>query len=355
MSNIVKNFDSRSILYLIIAFSVFISVSSCKQRKTQPLELHGNTMGTTYTIKMDRFLPNVQTKIDSALVSINSKFSTYDSTSQISKINQPKAVICFKDENLEFKNLLSLSQQINIATNGYFDPTVMPLVNYWGFGPIKNKQDTIDNSKIDSVLNFVGLEKLQWSNDSGELCFTKDYVESSLDLSAIAKGYAVDEIASLISDLGAESYMVEIGGEVRAKGVNKEGEVWKIGIDRPETTSNLNERKLQAIVKVQDKALASSGNYRNFYKINDDLIGHTINPKTGRPEVNNLLAVSVLANNCATADGYATGFMAMGLDLAKQIVASDSNLDAYFIYLDSSENIKVYYSEGFEKYLVEAK
>jgi thiamine biosynthesis lipoprotein len=231
----------------------------------------------------------------------------------------------------------------------------MPLVKYWGFGPDKLIREHINQSEIDSLLNFVGFEKFNWTNLNGNLCVKKSFPQTSIDLNAIAPGYGVDIVAKLLQKLGAQNYMIEIGGEVIAKGYNLDNEVWKIGIDQPISGEDLENRKLQAIVQLKDKALATSGNYRNFHNVNGEIVGHTINPNTGRPEINNLLSVTVITNDCATADGLATGFMAMGYEAASKIANDIEGVYAYFIYLDENKNIQTNYTEGFKDILVPLK
>jgi thiamine biosynthesis lipoprotein len=346
-------FKLSTCILSFVLILLFLNGCKSKLNTSAPLEFSGETMGTTYSIKLDKEIKGIQFKVDSTLLVMNKIFSTYDSTSQISKINySSRQITCISDTLLEFINVLNLSKKIFESTNQYFDPTVMPLVNYWGFGPEKLIRDDIDSLTIDSLLNLVGLMNINWTNIQGNLCVKKHHPNASIDLSAIAKGYAVDAVARLLQKLGVQNYMVEIGGEVVAKGLNENNEVWKIGIDQPKSSNDLENRQLQAIVELKDKALATSGNYRNFHEINGEIIGHTINPKTGRPEINNLLAVSVLADDCATADGFATGFMAMGYEQALKIANELEQIDAYFIYLDEQKNIKTSYTAGFEAFLV---
>jgi thiamine biosynthesis lipoprotein len=343
--------------FLILSFIFFVFVG-CKQKQNlaAPLEFNGAAMGTTYSIKLDKAIPGIQYKVDSTLAVFNKIFSTYDSTSQISKVNFSKRdITCVSDTLLAFFELLNISKRVYEATNHFFDPTVMPLVKYWGFGPDKLIREHINQSEIDSLLNFVGFEKFNWTNLNGNLCVKKSFPQTSIDLNAIAPGYGVDIVAKLLQKLGAQNYMIEIGGEVIAKGYNLDNEVWKIGIDQPISGEDLENRKLQAIVQLKDKALATSGNYRNFHKVNGEIVGHTINPNTGRPEINNLLSVTVITNDCATADGLATGFMAMGYEAASKIANGIEGVEAYFIYLDEDKNIQTNYTDGFKEILVPLK
>ena len=307
-------------------------------------------MGTYYALTFkDSLERDLQVEIDQLLDEINGEVSTYVDTSIISKFNQSKEGISLGENFAEshfYKNL-----QVAIAlykvTNRNFDPTVMPLVNYWGFGYDGNRIiDGIDTLKIKELLESVGLEKtvaLDDTRGNGSFCL-KVNRNTKLDFSALAKGYAVDQIADLLEKKGITNYLVDIGGEVKAKGKNRKGEWWKIGIKTPKEGVSIND--YSEIVVLQDRALATSGNYINFYEVDGQKFSHTINPFTGFPERSNLLSASVFYADCIYADALATAFMVMGLDKSYELAKTIEDLDALFIYADQAGELKVKYTDN---------
>jgi len=304
------------------------------------MSFRGETMGTYYSITAKSNSTNLQNGVDSVLSAFESIFSTYDPSSLISGLNaSDEDLYCLPDRLGHFANVLSVSKEAYENTEGAFDPTVMPLVRYWGFSNEKIKRSDFDSLVIDSLLTIVGFDKLKWeSNVKNELCFHRSVSSVSLDLSAVAKGYGVDVLATWFKELGITDFMIEIGGEIVARGKNARQQWWMIGIEKPNSTTDISQREKHAIVAIQDMAIASSGNYRNFYELNGKLIGHTIDPVSGMPEVNDLLSVSVTASDCAYADALATGFMALGYKRSMAIADSLPGIEALFIHLDSSGN-----------------
>ncbi len=304
----------------------------------------GYTQGTSYRITYNS--PdsiNYQPDIERILQRFDTSLSTYLPVSIISRINQNDTTV--RVDNY-FRNVFMKSKEVNDASHGAFDITVGPIVNAWGFGP--EDRIAIDSSVIDSLLQYIGMEKVQLKNDK----IVKKYPGIKLDVNAIAQGYSADVVAEFLNKKKVKDFMVEIGGEVVANGVNKKGIPWRIGIDKPIEDGNLENRELQAIVQLKNKALATSGNYRKFYEEDGIKYAHSINPKTGYPEKSNLLSVTVLADDGITADAFATAFMIMGLDKSYNIVNSRNDLEAYFIYSDIEGKFKVKYSEGFKKIIV---
>jgi len=301
---------------------------------------------------------NYKKEVDSILVDINQAVSTYIPDSDISKFNKLKSGEAVK-LNDHFKENLDESEIIQESTDGFFDPSVMPLVNYWGFGYKEKKPvNKIDSIAVDSILKFVGWEKLEIPfyhhtfhngmegvmilNDS----ISKNIQNAQLDFSAIAKGYAVDVIAEFFEEKNIQNYLVEIGGELRTKGVNDKGKLWTTAISTPKINAQLND--FHAIIQVENKGIATSGNYRNFHQVGEDWYGHTINPKTGFPEKSNLLSVTVLADDCMSADGFATAMMVMGLEKAKALTEKLEYLDAFFIFANEKGELETLYTKGFE-------
>jgi len=341
------------------------SQSSQQAASTNYQQIQGETMGTTYNINYaDAQGRDFKPSVDSLLQVLNNEVSTYIPTSTISQFNQAQdsynlgvdSVIIVKNEGEGaiyekrqfFTDNYFLSRSVYEKTDGYFDPTVMPLVNYWGFGYTPKEPVTaVDSVKIDSLIAFVGMGNLEFSGE--ELVKTAPGVQ--LDFSAVAKGYGVDLIGLLLEERGVTDYMVEIGGEVRARGKNPKGEFWSIGVNTPvEYTSTSN---LQVALLLDNKSVATSGNYRNFYEVEGVKYSHTINPKTGFPERNTLLSASVLADDCATADAYATACMVLGTERAFELVNSMDELEAYFIYSTSDGGMDVRFTEGMRERIKE--
>ena len=263
----------------------------------------------------------------------------FNPKSTISQINRNETDAA--DEMLS--EVLRLSFTVNKATDGAFDPTVAPLVNAWGFG-FKNGQLPND-AQVDSLLALVGLSGIHLQDGK----ITKDNPLSILDFSAIAKGYGVDRVAQVLRDKGIKNFMVEIGGEVVTEGINDKGEIWRIGINKPDDDSTSTNMELQDIIALSGKAIATSGNYRNYYISEGRKIAHTINPKTGYPAQQDILSSTVMAPSCAEADAFATAFMVLGLERAKQVLQRQPQLEAYFIYTDNQGEYQTWCTQGFKK------
>ena len=307
------------------------------------VEVTGETMGTTYTIKyLHEGQEDLKPSIDSVLRAVNQSLSTYIPDSEISLFNKGTV---YKFQLPYFFPVLERSLEVYKKTYGAFDPTIGPLVNVWGFGP--DDTQTPDSSTVDSLMQYVGFDSVYF--DSISVCKLKKGVK--LDLSAIAKGYGVDVVAAFLKGKGIENMMVEIGGEVICFGRNSDGNLWKIGINNP--LMELEGESIQAVVKLVDKALATSGNYRNYYIKDGVKYAHTISPKTGYPVTRSLLSASVFANDCMTADAYATAFMVLGVDSARNILRNTDNLDAFLVFSDSEGKIKTYSSAGIKPFIKE--
>lgn len=331
-----------------------------KVAKTAYQKLSGQTMGTTYnlTVKTDEMTTTLYNDIDKLLDEINYEVNTYFDSSLITLFNQSLDGITFNNKfvsadspNRHFLMNYYLARQIHDATNGNFDPTIMPFVQYWGFGREKRPVNNANKKIIDSLIQFVGMDKVSWDESTRRLSKTAPGV--SLDFSAIAKGYAVDAFCELLERKGIKDYFVEIGGEVRAKGKNPRGQTWVVGIATPDPAAKLTDLKAQ--VKLYNMALASSGNYRNFYETNGRKYGHTLDPKTGMPKSTDLLSASIFAEDCMTADAYATACMVMGLKDALELIESTEGLEAYFIYGNEEGEMEVKYTDGVKGFLVYEK
>jgi thiamine biosynthesis lipoprotein len=324
-------------IILTLLLIVFIS---CKNNNSKLTVLQGNAIGTTFSIKyLGTSTINFEAKIDSLIKAVNKSTSTYIPTSDISKINKGDTTVVVDSF---FEEVFKKSEKIYLETNGDFDPTVGILVNAWGFGPEKAIEN-LDSTKIKDLLKFVGFNKVRINNKR----VFKLYPEIYFDFNAIGKGYLVDVIGRLFEEYNIENYMVEIGGEIRAKGVNQKGDYWKIAIENPNEDGT---RTFATIIQLKNESIATSGNYRKYRTTTDGKkYVHTINTKTGYASESNLLSASViLKGDCANVDGYATAFMAMGLEKSKVFLENNTALKAFLIYADEEGNLQTYKTANFD-------
>ena len=304
----VKSFSlTSSIVFLIFLIS-------CENGSTPSgnyLKINGFAQGSTFSIIYDD-QRDLSTEINAVLTDFDKELSTYDKESFISEINNSNDS-CFSLKDHEwFETCFHYAEFFYNETGGKFNPSIYPLVDYWGF--YTNTIPRIDSNYIrDSILPLLVLDENFTVLDSGQnsyICKTSQ--SAKLDFNAIAQGYSVDVISNLLESKNIQNYMVEIGGEIRVRGLNHKGERWKIGIERPVDSSYIGEHGFQRIVNLDNQALATSGNYRKFKTINGNRVSHTLNPLTGYPANNNLLSVSVITDKASTADALATSFMVMG-------------------------------------------
>ncbi|HNP08353.1 MAG TPA: FAD:protein FMN transferase [Cyclobacteriaceae bacterium] len=332
MNNRVKN----ALYSIALVILVFVVWKYRQSNSVNEIKIEGKTMGTAYHITYyDKESRNFNAQIDSLLIVFNQSLSTYIKGSEISDFNEGNSL---RFNSPFFLPVLEKSKEVEALSKGAFDPTVMPLVNAWGFGPGKKLKP--DSSKIDSIMEFVGFEKIQFNRDS----IWKNDVRVQLDFSAIAKGYGVDVVADYLKSMGVTDWFIEIGGEISAFGKNQKlDKTWEAAILDPSSTyENLINK---AYVKLEDKAMATSGNYFNFYEENGKKYSHTINPSSGYTIQHELLSASVFADDCMTADAWATAFMVMGKDKAIKKLEQIGELDAFLIY--STENgIETFVTEG---------
>ena len=319
-----------------ISVLLFI-LTGCEKKQ----HIRGEAFGTTYSIFFFHENSSMfRTKIDSIIEIVNSNFSTYQKSSTISRWNTGETTIAL---DKHFIHIFQKADSIWKLTNGAFDPTVGVLTNAWGFGSGETLHD-LDSIKIDSLLDFVGMEKLQLQSDR----LISSVKGMSLDFNAFAKGYALDLVADMFGKHGVTDFLIEIGGEVIAKGNNK-GKGWKIGIDTPLDGIR---HDFFSILELTDKAMATSGNYRKYYWKHGKKIVHTIYPKTGYPQQNMLKGVSVIADDCLTADAFATAFMVIGLQKSKEILETHTpKLDALLIWENEKKELKSFATEYFEKHM----
>ena len=309
-----------SLLSLFIAF-----IFSCSKPANKKI-ISGYSFGTSFSIQFEKNNDEntIKNKIDSLFKIVNNSFSTYISDSDISKINRGDSLLVVDDH---FKKVFLKSYEIWELSQGFFDPTVGSLVNAYGFGP-ENKIKNFSKKQLDSLIELTGFSKVSLTSEG---TIKKKYSNIYLDFNAIGKGYIVDLISELLISYDIKNFLIEIGGEIIAKGKNpNSGDFWKVAIDNP---SQKNNRQFIKTIFLKNKALATSVNYRKY--IIDSLTGkkyvHTINPKNGKSFQSKILSVSVLASDCMTADAWATALMVMPFRLSKSIIESIEGIDAYWI------------------------
>ena len=333
-------------LIIIVAILLVVFLISRSHKKGDYMRIAGFTQGTTYHITYEsKSGEDLKTSVDSMLADFDRSLSTYLPASLITRFNNNEPGL---HADKKFTDVFIKSYEVFKKTDGAFDITVAPIVNALGFGTSKDTLN-VDSTMIDSLRQYVGMDKVKLQGDT--LVKTDSHV--TLDVNALAQGYSVDVVADYLENRKIKNYMVEIGGEVRARGKNEQGDYWRIGIDKPVDGNNFPGTELQSIVKLNDHSLATSGNYRKFYEKNGIKYVHTINPKTGYPVISNLLSATVVASDCMTADAYATAFMVMGTDRSIKFLNENRFLDAYLIYSDEKGDFKVYYTKGLKKYIAE--
>lgn len=321
-------------LLLLIIGTIFIAREQHKPQTFQ--EEEGNIFGTVFHVTYESdtsLLPQIM----SELHRVDNSLSMFNPSSTISKLNSGETELTDSLVRIVF----ALSQQISKATNGAFDVTVAPLVNAWGFG-FKHQQ-LPDSTQVDSLLPLVNWRNI--SIDKKQRLIKSD-PRMILDFSAIAKGFGADLVASLFRRHNIENFMIEIGGEIVLNGTNPKGQPWRIGISKPDEKQN---GQLQQTITLNNGAMATSGNYRNFYTTKDGKrLAHTIDPRTGYPVQHSILSATVLAPTCAMADAFATSFMVLGLDSAQSILKSHPELQAYFIIDAGNGNYSTATSSNWE-------
>ena len=336
--------------------------SSDQTSQDKSFEYYGNTQGTTFAVIVNDEISIKSEEIDTLLRHFDLALSTYIPNSTITKLNEaPAGVFAYKDTHGYFNDCYLLSREVYELTMGAFDPTVYPLVDGWGF--MKNIENVPDSAVVDSLRSLVGFQQGHHFNfmyDTAEDTVPANKIlkrtpQAKLDFNAIAQGQAVDEIAELLENKGAKNYFVEIGGEIRVKGKNKEGEYWRIGIDKPIENSTAEDRELHEVVQLNNKSIATSGSYRKFYEKNGIKYSHTLNPKTGYPVKHSLMSATVVANSCALADGLATAFMVMGTEKTIQWLKDHPELgvEAYLIFNNDKGRMETYYTRDFRDMLIE--
>jgi thiamine biosynthesis lipoprotein len=314
---------------------VIALLTACSSQWTYHFQegpVYGSTYHITYEYKRSGSL---EQDINRILERINVSMSTYDPGSTLSKINHNDTSARLDPD---LKRVLEVGREVSERSGGAFDMTVAPLVNAWGFG--FTAREKVTPAIIDSILSFVGYQKIHIAGDR----LVKDDPRIMIDPNAITPGYVADVISEFFNSMGIKNYLVEIGGELRCLGKNREGNAWRVGVDKP--LENTLEREIQQVFHLAHISVATSGNYRKFYEENGVKYSHTIDPKTGYPARSNLLSATVFTDQCIYADAYATVFMVIGFDRAKELSAQIPGIEVYFIFSDEDGSLKTWQSTG---------
>ncbi len=299
-----------AVLLLCVFGFMAVSCSNSVTEKRKETLLQGLTMGTSFTVKVinaEVEKGQLRKSINELLVAINDSMSTYLPDSELSQFNQQHSTEWVAVSH-ELLTVLLLAEKVSNETQGAFDITVGPVVNLWGFGPDESRFKRPEQAKISSLMNQIGYKNLLI--DEAQQRIKKQEPMLYVDLSAIAKGYAVDEIAHYLEQNGFNDYLVEVGGELRVNGRNKNQQLWRIAVEKP----LVGERSVQQVIALENEAIATSGDYRNYFEADGVRYSHTINPRTGKPITNRLGSVSVISSSSAYSDAMATAFMVLGAD-----------------------------------------
>ena len=330
---------------LLMLLCAFFTIVGCTGRHTPYTTIEGFAQGGTFRLVYQPNANSNNTSLPDSLKiwfnRIDKSLSGYDTTSLVSQIN--------RGENPPLDSLFiecfNLSKEVYAATKGAFDISAAPLFDIWGFG-FSNK-GTITQHAIDSLMQFVGMDKLSivYDSTSNASYLQKADQRMKVNFNAIAQGYTCDYICRGMEKMGIENYLLEVGGEILCKGVNPKGKEWSIGIDKPIDGNFIPGQSVEAVIEVSNKGLVTSGNYRKFYMENGEKYSHTIDPRIGRPVQHNLLSATVIAPTAAMADAYATYLMVIGLEEGKQFISSREDMEALMVYGDQ-EDLKVYSTKG---------
>ena len=323
---------NRILIFLLV-------LSACGSRTVHSIVHNiGFAQGTTYSIKyMCQQGQDYQMSIDSIFAKIDSSLSTYVPYSIISRLNNGERELALDSH---FIRVFNTSYQIAQQSNGALDCTVNPLIELWGFG--SKDTSNVSDQRVQDTLQYTGYHKV--SIEDSLLVMPPNF---SLNFNALAQGYTVDVIAQFLQSKNSNDFLIEVGGELRSSGVNGNNKWWKVGVDKPIKKPDLSDR-FQVVLELENKSLATSGNYRNFYVKDEQIYSHTIDPITGYPVTHTLLSATVVANSCMLADAYATAFMVMGVDSVKSFLETNSEIDAFLVY-GENQIWNTWSSQGFEE------
>ena len=335
-----NNISKYIVLFFIASLFIGCNASNKKEDFTYHQE-SGEIFHTYFHIKYE-YSRSVKVEIMQALQKFDQSLNPFKENSIIGKVNNNVPVVL---DSL-FVEVFEKSMEVSRKTDGKFDITASPFINAWGFG--FKDMDNVTPEQIDSMKHFVGYNKIRIENG----IVVKDDPRVQINTSAIAKGYSCDIVAKVLQDFGIKNYMVEIGGEITMKGTNEKGDCWRIGIDKPTDDALAMQRELQLILSICDKAVATSGNYRNYYVKDGVKYAHTIDPQTGYPSEQDILGATIIADDCMTADAYATAFMAMGVEKSVEVAKTMSGLHYYFIYVKPNGEVSNMFSDEFQQFMV---
>ncbi|MCQ9122322.1 FAD:protein FMN transferase [Rodentibacter pneumotropicus] len=337
---------------LVVAFAC--SLAACK-KDPEVISLSGKTMGTTYHVKyiddgsVSENLQNTHEQIEYILKDVNAKMSTYIKDSELSRFNQNTQVNTPIEISADFAKVLAEAIRLHQITEGALDVTVGPVVNLWGFGPEKRPERQPTAEQLAERQAWVGLDKITLDMNGNIPTLSKSVPQVYIDLSSIAKGFGVDQVAEKLEQLNAQNYMVEIGGEIRAKGKNAEGKPWQIAIEKPNMTG---ERAVENVIGLNNMAMATSGDYRIYFEENGKRFAHEIDPKTGYPIQHHLASITVFSPTTMTADGLSTGLFVLGEEKALEV--AEKNDIAIYLIIKTANGFETKISSSFKK-LMETK
>lgn len=336
----------KKLILVVCVLATFISCQHQPSKATLETEateviVRGEAQGTSYTIKyIAEEHDGVKQVMDSLLKAIDQSMSTYLPSSDISRLNDGDTI----EMDQLFQKVFELSQEVNLATGGAFDPTIGPLIKAWGFD-YSNPQK-MDSSLVQELLVNSGFDQFEQQG----IRLWKKNEQARINFNAVAQGYSVDVMAEVLDQRGIENYYIELGGELKVKGKNKFGDWWIIGIDQPQD-ENL-ERKLAERISLENLAMATSGNYRKYYEIDGKRYSHTLNPKTGYPAENNLLSATVVSKDCGMADALATAFMVMGGEKAKEYLKEHPEVQAHLILAKEGDSFESFTTDKMKSRLL---
>ncbi len=334
---IAMKFTNTLKIFLSAALFALLFLTSCN-KKTDYKTMDGFTEGTTYHIVYSHSGGDtLNSLVEELLTKVDNSMSVYNKESIISKLNRNEEVTI----DTLFINVFNRSREFYDISGGSFDISAAPLFDIWGFGAKERKEVT--QQMVDSVREFIGMDKVKLENG----ILKKSDPRVTLNMNAIAKGYTSDVVAEAFDRRGIKNYLIEIGGEIFCRGVNPKGKEWSVAIDKPIEGNMIQGEQVQDILSLSNRGLATSGNYRKFFKENGKTYSHTIDPKTGFPARQSLLSATIIAKDAMTADAYATYFMVVGLDKAKEILAADPDIDGYLVYSENGE-FRVFSTPGVE-------
>ncbi len=335
-------------MYKFWLFCVCICLFSCDSGR-QYHKFAGETMGTYYAITYQGVQPQqLKEEIDELLIGYNNSLSTYIPTSFISKLNKSETGTSLPDEDKYFAIVLKRANELKKITNGKLNTGIMPLLRYW-----RDNSTSIDSTKSNALRKIVLASEFDMSDIDDEVFVSKSLPESELDFSSLAKGYGIDVISEHLEAKGIENYLVDIGGEARAKGMSKSKTPWKLAINKPIEGAGLTEMEL--VVSLSDQSIATSGSYRQFYEKDGKKIAHIMDPKTGYSTTSDLLSATVIADDCMTADGIATALMVSSLEEAKRFLIENKYAACLIYDANGDTKFEKFYANGFDEIVLHSK